>query len=84
MPDIQQALASQLVTFVQEVRKIDLRKAPSISETIDWARSLVILGARALDPALVQDTLGLLLKHEDDRLKVGVKTRQILEAAQRR
>jgi len=63
---------------------MDLRKRPSISETIDWARSLVILGARALEPALVQDTLGILLKYEDDRLKVGVKTRQILEAAQRR
>jgi MoxR-like ATPase len=84
VPEIPEALASELVGFVQELRSMDLRKAPSISETIDWARSLVILGARALDPALVQDTLGLLLKHEDDRLKVAVKTRQILETTQRR
>ena len=53
VPDIEEALARQLVAFVQEVRAMDLRKVPSISETVDWARALVVLGARSLDPAIV-------------------------------
>jgi MoxR-like ATPase len=84
VPDIEVDLAAELVAFVHGVREMDLRKVPSISETIDWARALVILGARSLDPALAQDTLGLLLKHEEDRAKVAVRTRDLVESAQRR
>jgi MoxR-like ATPase len=84
VPDIEAALANELVAFVQRIRTMDLRKAPSISETIDWARALVILGARSLDPAIVQDTLGLLVKHEEDRTKVAPKTRDLIESAQPR
>ena len=51
VPDIEVDLAAELVAFVHKVREMDLRKVPSISETIDWARALVILGARSLDPA---------------------------------
>jgi MoxR-like ATPase len=84
VPDIQEDLARQLVTFVNQVRAMDLRKAPSISETVDWARGLVVLGARSLDPALVQDTMGLLIKREDDRSKVEQHARELVESAQRR
>ena len=84
VPDIEVDLAAELVAFVHKVREMDLRKVPSISETIDWARALVILGARSLDPALAQDTLGLLLKHEEDRAKVTARTRDLVESAQRR
>jgi MoxR-like ATPase len=84
VPDIEADLASELVSFVHNVRAMDLRKAPSISETIDWARALVILGARSLDAGLAQDTLGLLLKHEEDRAKVASRTRELVEQAHQR
>lgn len=70
VPGIARALAEALVAFVQSVRRMELRKAPSISETIDWARALLALGASALDEELVASTLGALLKHEEDREKV--------------
>ncbi len=70
IPGIAKALAESLVTFVQSVRKLELRKLPSISETIDWARALIALGASALDKELAAETLGALLKHEEDREKV--------------
>jgi MoxR-like ATPase len=70
VPGIARDLATSLVDFVQSVRKLDLRKLPSIAETIDWARALVLLNASALDKDLVSSTLGALVKHEDDRRKV--------------
>jgi MoxR-like ATPase len=69
LPDIGADLAAKLVSFVHELRTMDLRKAPSIGETIDWARALLLLGARSLEPSLVDDTLGLLVKHSEDRTK---------------
>jgi MoxR-like ATPase len=66
VPGIEAALTNQLVAFVQSLRTIDLRKAPSISETVDWARALVLLHARDLDAALVRDTLNVILKFEQD------------------
>jgi hypothetical protein len=50
---------------------MDLRRAPSISETIDWARALLVLGASALDPELAREALGALVKHEEDRAKAS-------------
>ena len=70
VPGIAKQLAESLVSYVHAVRKLELRKHPSISETIDWARSLLALGASALDKELVASTLGALLKHEEDREKV--------------
>ncbi|MBX3209928.1 MAG: MoxR family ATPase [Labilithrix sp.] len=70
VPGIAKALAESLVTFVHAVRKLELRKHPSISETLDWARALLALGASALDPELVASTLGALVKHEEDRERV--------------
>lgn len=67
VPGIGKALAERLVAFVAGLRALDLRKRPSISETIDWARALTLLGASALSPEVVTETLGLLLKYEEDR-----------------
>jgi len=67
VPGIAKTLAAQLVAFAEKARAMDLRKPPSISESIDWARALVTLGASALDPDLARATLGALLKHEEDR-----------------
>jgi MoxR-like ATPase len=66
VPGIDAALTEQLVAFVQNLRTIDLRKPPSISETVDWARALVLLHAGSLDPAMVRDTLNVILKFEQD------------------
>jgi hypothetical protein len=55
---------------VQRIRGMELRKPPSVSESIDWARSLVILNAERLDPALVESTLTMLVKYEKDLERV--------------
>ena len=73
IPGIAKDLAEALVRFVHAVRGLELRKAPSIAETIDWARALLLLGASALDKELVSSTLGALVKHEEDRRKVESK-----------
>jgi MoxR-like ATPase len=70
VPEIPAALARAVVAAVQKIRALELRKPPSISESIDWARSLVILNADHLDPALVDDTLSMLLKYEKDLERV--------------
>ena len=66
VPEIPAKLAAAVVAAVQKIRALELRKPPSVSESIDWARSLVILNARELDPALVESTLTLLVKYEKD------------------
>jgi MoxR-like ATPase len=73
IPNVGATLAAQLAAFANKARTLDLRKAPSIAETIDWARALVLLGAGALDAELARATLGVLLKYEDDRQKVEAK-----------
>ena len=59
-------LRKQIVAFVHEVRTLDLKKLPSVSETIDWARVMLLLHASVLDPETVRDTLNVLLKYEID------------------
>jgi|TARA_R110001599_G_scaffold119741_4_gene290322 MoxR-like ATPase len=66
VPDIDQQLRHQLVEFVHSLRDLDLKKSPAISETIDWARSLLLLHARELDAQVIHSTLNVLLKFEDD------------------
>ncbi len=66
VPDIDDVLRHQLVQFVHSLRQLDLKKNPAISETIDWARSLLLLHADQLDEALIRTTLNVLLKFEDD------------------
>lgn len=73
VPGIGARLAGELAKFAHDVRAIDLRKPPSIAETVDWARSLVLLGASALDAEVVRMTLGVFVKHQDDRDKVEGK-----------
>jgi MoxR-like ATPase len=70
VPGIEDALANRLVEFVNALRGLELRKAPSIAESIEWARAIVVLGASALDESLARSTLGVLLKHGEDREKV--------------
>ncbi|MDB5213056.1 MAG: hypothetical protein JWO86_983 [Myxococcaceae bacterium] len=78
VPGIAKDLGEALVRFVHDVRGMELRKAPSIAETIDWARALILLGASALDKELVSSTLGALVKHEEDRRKVEAKLPTLL------
>jgi MoxR-like ATPase len=66
VPDADAALAAEVVRVVQGVRKLDLKKKPSVAETIDWARALVVLNVDRLDPTLARETLSLLLKYEGD------------------
>ena len=66
VPGIDQKLRIQLVSFVQQLRALELKKLPSVSETIDWARVLVLLHAGVLQPDMVRDTLNVLLKFESD------------------
>jgi MoxR-like ATPase len=75
VPDLNPKLARQAVEFVQRLRKTDMRKSPSISETLDWANALVALNAHNLDKDTLEDTLSVLLKHEADLKKTR---RQIL------
>jgi MoxR-like ATPase len=66
VPDLNPKLARQAVEFVQKLRAGDMRKSPSISETLDWANALVALNAKNLDKDTLEDTLSVLLKHEAD------------------
>ena len=66
VPGIDQRLAQELVGVMQRLRKLDLKKTPSIAETLDWARALLVLNASELDEALVSDTLNVILKYEGD------------------
>ncbi len=80
-PDAPQKLSREIVAFVQAIRKEELFKVPGVAETLDWASALVELDAVALDPALVSDTLGVLLKYQDDIQKMqGSKAKQVLDS----
>ena len=66
VPDIEKKLKTELVNFVQNLRDLDLKKLPSVSETIDWAKSLVLLNVKSLDASLVRETLNVLFKFQSD------------------
>ena len=83
MPDLDERLRAQVARFVAGLRKLELAKAPSIAETLDWARGLVALGVRELDAATVRQTLSLVLKHEDDLRKVEAKVGSLVAATAR-
>jgi MoxR-like ATPase len=70
VPEIPERLARAVVAAVQKIRGLELRKPPSVSESLDWARSLVILNAKQLDAALVESTLTMLVKYEKDLERV--------------
>ena len=66
VPDVPPELQRQLVEFIHELRNLDLKKLPAISETIDWARTPVLLHTESLEPQLVKDTLNVILKFQED------------------
>jgi MoxR-like ATPase len=78
VPEVSEQLARQVVSAVQKIRALELRKAPSISESLDWARALVILNADRLDAALVESTLTLVVKHERDLERVKASLDKVL------
>ena len=80
VPDITDHLATQVVDAVQRVRKLDLKKVPSISETLDWARTLTLLNAEQLDEALIEDTLTAILKYEGDMRKAQDELKAFLQS----
>jgi MoxR-like ATPase len=81
-PDAPERLTAELVAFVQALRKEDLFKSPGVAETLDWASALTELDAVALDPAQVSDTLGVLLKYQDDIAKMqGARAAQLVDQA---
>jgi MoxR-like ATPase len=80
VPGIAKKLSQQVVAFVQALRKEDLFKSPGVAETLDWAGALTELDVVALDPATVSDTLGVLLKYQDDIAKLdGTKVKALLD-----
>ena len=79
-PGISKRLTDELVAFVQAIRKEDLFKSPGVAETLDWATALTELDAVALDPAQVSDTLGVLLKYQDDISKMqGTRAAELID-----
>ncbi len=81
-PAAAEALARAVVAAVAKLRTLDLRKPPSTSETLDWVRALALLGAGTLDAGLLDDTLGLVLKHEADVARARERRGEVLAAAQ--
>ena len=80
VPGIAKKLSAQVVAFVQALRKEDLFKSPGVAETLDWAGALTELDVVALDPATVSDTLGALLKYQDDIARLdGNKVKALLD-----
>src|SRR6201999_4435751 len=80
VPGIGKRLSQEVVHFVQALRKQDLFKAPGVAETLDWASALTELDAVALDPATVSDTLGVLLKYQDDIARLeGGAAKELIE-----
>jgi MoxR-like ATPase len=75
VPDLAPALADQLVRTVRAMRALELKKSPSISETLDWAQTLLALGLDTLDEAAVKATLGVVLKHSSDQARAAAELR---------
>jgi MoxR-like ATPase len=79
VPEAPAELARQVTGFVQELRRVDLYKAPGVAETLDWTAALVALDEKALSLAVVEDTLGVILKYQDDVEKVRGDARAIYD-----
>ncbi len=79
VPGVSEQLAVDVVGVVQRVRKLDLKKAPSISETLDWAKALTLLNVKSLDEQLVSDTLSTILKYEGDIRKAQQELKDYVE-----
>ena len=70
VPEAPERLAREVARFIEELRRAELYKLPGVAETLDWAAALVALDRKTLDPAVVAETLGTLLKYQDDVEKV--------------
>ena len=81
VPGLPEALLAQLVAFIQLLRVQNIRKPPSMAESVDWARTLVLLHATALDETLVRDTLNVLLKRESDIVELQDRIPALARAA---
>ena len=85
LPDAPRRLAEQVTGFIQELRETELFKIPGVSETIDWATALMALNQTALEPQVIEDTLGIMLKYEEDIALIrGEPIRSLLERSQNR
>ena len=83
VPDAPERLAAEIVAFIQRLRGEDLFKVPGVAETLDWTRALAQLGIVSLEPSVVSDTLGAILKYQDDVAKVsGAPAARIVEEIQ--
>jgi MoxR-like ATPase len=78
VPGISEELSDQVARIVRSLRTLELRKAPSVSETLDWARTLVLLGVETIDAAGAKDTLHILLKYQAD---IDRASKELLSAA---
>jgi len=81
VPEIPPELRRQLVKFIHELRDMDLKKVPAISETIDWARTLLLLHTESLEPQLIRDTLNVILKFQEDIESVSGELTTLLQKA---
>jgi len=79
VPGVSERLAGEVVSVIQRIRKLDLKKTPSISETLDWAKALTLLNVDDLEDGLVQDTLSVVLKYEGDIRKAQQELKEHLE-----
>ncbi|MGX5841258.1 AAA family ATPase [Mesorhizobium sp. ArgA1] len=80
VPQANSRLSAEVVSFIQKLRQVELFKAPGVAETIDWAGALTELDKVALDPETVSDTIGVLLKYQDDIARIGAgEGRRILD-----
>lgn len=82
VPGVTEELARKVVGVVRYIRGMDLKKLPSISETIDWARSIMVLGGDAIDERLIEDTLSLLVKEQKDLEKVQASVKSLARQAE--
>jgi MoxR-like ATPase len=78
VPGIAEGLAGQMVDAMARIRKLDLKKKPSISETLDWAKALIALQVDTLSPEIVADTLNVICKHREDARQVSDQARQVV------
>lgn len=84
-PEAQEELSRQVVAFIQTLRTEDLFKKPGVAETIDWAKALVALDVVALSPQVISDTLGTILKYQDDIARIqGSEAQRLLDEAKRK
>jgi MoxR-like ATPase len=81
VPELDQTLARKLVEIIHEVRELDLKKPPSIAESIDWARALMLLGASDIDQAVFAETMSVIVKHRSDLDTVAARVGVKLDAA---